>query len=68
MLIYLEKMGRGVHQVPGYISIEKIVSIRQCPVDVNITDIYMTDGTFVSVPFALQQFITRYAEVLPVII
>jgi len=54
-MVYFEKMGRGAHQVPGYIATKKIVSIRQCPVNDEITDVYMVDGTFVSVPGKLKE-------------
>lgn len=54
-MVYFEKMGRGVHQVPGYIAAKKIVSIRQCPVNEDITDIYMVDGNHISVPGKLEK-------------
>lgn len=49
-MVYFEKMGRGVHQVPGYIAAKKIVSIRECPVDEEMTEIYTTDGRMITIP------------------
>ena len=53
-MVYFEKMGRGAHQVPGYIAAKKIVSVRQCPVDEGITEIYTLDGRFITVPGKVQ--------------
>tara|TARA_Y100000385_G_scaffold88983_1_gene91549 strand:+ start:371 stop:577 length:207 start_codon:yes stop_codon:yes gene_type:complete len=49
-MVYFEKMGRGAHQVPGYIAAKKIVSVKQSPVDEGMTEIYTLDGRFTTVP------------------
>ena len=49
-MVYFEKMGRGAHQSSGYVAAKQIVSIRQCAVDENTTEIYTVDGRMITVP------------------
>ena len=58
-MIYFEKMGRGPHQVPGYVAAGKIASIRQCPVNEGITEIYTLDGKIITV-FGKVQDVAAY--------
>ena len=59
MLIYLKFEEMGPHKKPGVVYVDKIVSIRECPVDPDKAVIDTVDGSDVLVNMKMDKILSH---------
>ena len=59
MILYLKFEEMGPHKKPGVVYVDKIVSIRECPIDPNRTVIDTVDGSDVIVNMKMDKILNH---------
>ena len=59
MLMYLKFEEMGPHKKPGVVYVDKIVSIRECPIDPDRTVIDTVDGSDVLVNMKMDKILNH---------